>query len=426
MLKKGTTAINGVFKGTAEIAKIFKGINLVYKKRLLPYGYRQLEYIESTGTQYIDTGVKNVNSTKFTYEYKMRQTAEGAKLPAGARSSTNARLMWGIIGTTVGGNYQAGYGSTYTNVKINEELLNKWNVIKSEIINNKYRISLIGNSTYYIDFNLENFDTSQSIYLFGCNDQGSLFTTYPYTGDIQYVKMYNDGVLIRHFVPCKNLSNEVGMYDLVNGVFYANQGTGAFIAGPEIALPDGYTELKYIEATGEQYLDTGVVPNANTQVDYKIRFRQDATTASPLIGARVGNSGINRFFPISYSNPSTDYRVSFGNALISGTIDFNIDYEGSFQPQNEVLILNGTSYSLAGHSFTKSTNYNLYLFATSGYSGNLYQSKGVIYYCKIYKNNELVRNYIPCKNDNNEIGMYDLINGTFYSNQGTGSFIAGQ
>lgn len=37
--------------------------------------------------------------------------------------------------------------------------------------------------------------------------------------------------LIRDFIPCKNASGEVGLWDDVNSVFYGNAGTGAFIAG---------------------------------------------------------------------------------------------------------------------------------------------------------------------------------------------------
>ena len=37
--------------------------------------------------------------------------------------------------------------------------------------------------------------------------------------------------LIRDFIPCKNASGKVGLWDDVNSVFYGNAGTGAFIAG---------------------------------------------------------------------------------------------------------------------------------------------------------------------------------------------------
>lgn len=42
--------------------------------------------------------------------------------------------------------------------------------------------------------------------------------------------------LIRDFIPCKNASGEVGLWDDVNSVFYGNAGTGTFIAGELPAL----------------------------------------------------------------------------------------------------------------------------------------------------------------------------------------------
>lgn len=33
---------------------------------------------------------------------------------------------------------------------------------------------------------------------------------------------------------CKNPSNEIGLYDTINKVFYSNAGSGSFMAGPEL------------------------------------------------------------------------------------------------------------------------------------------------------------------------------------------------
>ena len=50
-------------------------------------------------------------------------------------------------------------------------------------------------------------------------------------------KIYDNGTLVRDFVPCKNPSGEVGLYDTVTERFYGNAGTGSFVAGPEIDSP---------------------------------------------------------------------------------------------------------------------------------------------------------------------------------------------
>ena len=45
-------------------------------------------------------------------------------------------------------------------------------------------------------------------------------------------KIYESDVLVKHFIPCyRNSDNKVGLYDIVNNVFYTNQGTGEFLYG---------------------------------------------------------------------------------------------------------------------------------------------------------------------------------------------------
>ena len=53
--------------------------------------------------------------------------------------------------------------------------------------------------------------------------------------------------------------------------------------------------------------------------------------------------------------------------------------------------------------------------------------KAKLYSSQIYDNNNLVRNFIPCKRkSDNKPGLYDLVEGKFYTNQGSGEdFIAG-
>ena len=45
-----------------------------------------------------------------------------------------------------------------------------------------------------------------------------------------------------------------------------------------------------------------------------------------------------------------------------------------------------------------------------------------MYYCKIYDNDILVRDFVPCINVEGEYGLYDFVNSQFYGNVGTGSF----
>ena len=53
------------------------------------------------------------------------------------------------------------------------------------------------------------------------------------------MKIYNNGTLVRDFVPVKrNSDGAIGMYDTVTKAFFANAGTGTFTAGPNVANTD--------------------------------------------------------------------------------------------------------------------------------------------------------------------------------------------
>jgi hypothetical protein len=52
--------------------------------------------------------------------------------------------------------------------------------------------------------------------------------------------------------------------------------------------------------------------------------------------------------------------------------------------------------------------------------------RGKIFYVQIYDNNILVRDFIPARrNSDGVLGMYDTVTNTFFTNAGTGEFIAG-
>ena len=57
---------------------------------------------------------------------------------------------------------------------------------------------------------------------------------------------------------------------------------------------------------------------------------------------------------------------------------------------------------------------------------NTVKSKAKCYYAKIWEDDVLVRNFIPCyRKSDNEPGLYDTVNKVFYTNSGTGEFLVG-
>ena len=70
----------------------------------------------------------------------------------------------------------------------------------------------------------------------------------------EYLKISENGILIRNFIPCYRKSdNEIGLYDIVNNVFYTNQGTGEFLKGSNAPTPSVPIE---IESVGDLITDT--------------------------------------------------------------------------------------------------------------------------------------------------------------------------
>ena len=72
MLKLGTQDISALYLGETKIKRAYLGETPVFegsKPSRLPEGYTEVEYIESSGTQYINTGVKPSTSLTFSIDF---------------------------------------------------------------------------------------------------------------------------------------------------------------------------------------------------------------------------------------------------------------------------------------------------------------------------------------------------------------------
>ena len=55
-----------------------------------------------------------------------------------------------------------------------------------------------------------------------------------------------------------------------------------------------------------------------------------------------------------------------------------------------------------------------------------YGGQAKLWYFKIKKGSNIVRDFLPCKNPDGVVGLYDLIGREFYGNAGSGAFIPGE
>lgn len=187
------------------------------KRGGLPSGYTQLEYIQSSGAQYIDTGFKPNQNTVVRADIAHVLSSRTCWI-FGARNGTNVGAF-GFL--TYKGVYRADYGTATTN-------LSGTPTVRFTIEMNKNSVKIDG--AVIATASVQTFATNYPMFLFANNNAGvsaGFSTTQIYGCEI-----YNGDILMREFIPCRrNSDNALGMYDTVHGTFYQNAGSGAFIGG---------------------------------------------------------------------------------------------------------------------------------------------------------------------------------------------------
>lgn len=263
MIKKNNQTIDKIYKGTTEIAKIYKGSTLVYENYRdiiatgndiinitkakanslnylkafgkceqigLPVGYKQVEYIESTGTQYIDIGRKMYNNSEIELCFSFDDIQENCSIFGSRTSSTTNNFE---IASQIPifpiyldfGNYSTSRAS-YSGATINTKYI--CTISKSlRAVYDENHTLLASNNTLISANNT----TPSNARIF---DTAGGYSVNKLKGKVYYCKIWENGVLVRNMIPCKNPSNVAGLYDTVNGAFYTNAGTGSFIAGAEV------------------------------------------------------------------------------------------------------------------------------------------------------------------------------------------------
>lgn len=193
----------------------------------------------------------------------------------------------------------------------------------------------------------------------------------------------------------------------------------------EVALPDGYTRLEYIESNGEQYIDTGFIPNQDTQLvgDFTVKSTANAAAGTGFIPYGAAYTYNSRAFELYTTNGQFEINYD-GQANFIGTVQ--LDQEININHNKNVVSIiqqDGTSINttFAYQSFT--APYTLTLFAIN--RGTAACGLARLHTCKIYNSGTLIRDFVPCKDASNVAGLYDLANYVFYQNAGTGSFAAG-
>lgn len=190
-------------------------------------------------------------------------------------------------------------------------------------------------------------------------------------------------------------------------------------------LPSGYTQLEYIEASGTQHIDTGFIPNNRTSIELDFQYlgSRTGTDVHNLFGART--STYEKVFAMWIN--STNAFPHYGNVSYTDHGAFTLTTTDRNIYKYNKNIATAGSETITCTETTFNSGYSLCLFTMKDSTGiDTRKAPGRLYGCKIYDDDKLVRNYVPCRRDDGAVGLYDLVDDVFYSNAGSGAFAAGE
>ena len=194
-------------------------------------------------------------------------------------------------------------------------------------------------------------------------------------------------------------------------------------------LPAGYTEVEYLASTGTQYINTGYAFTA-PDLAIECKYRKGNNLARNVFGVDTGGTS-GRCMHGHIYNTSVylgDRAVPDLTVPQSVGVDYTLRFSFSLaRTPKAVWTVNGTDYTYNSVNGWVGTSFADYLFATNTQSTPTFLLTGRIYYYRMWNNTgTLVRDFVPAVRDSDSVaGMYDLVTKAFYTNSGTGTFVAG-
>lgn len=221
------TAFINACKAPVKVARARAVFGKGASDYVLPEQYREVEYIESTGTQYIYDSSLEL-SDKHSVEIKFSITDSDTNSPclwcSRSDATTNQHASFVYKDNT---RIRGDYGRQYTYDLTEPVVDGKTHIVRSE----------------GLDFSLDNvslgtrasttFQSTTGTSFFAANTSGSGFGN-KIVGKIYYITVKINNYLVRNLIPCVRLSdNKAGLYDTIGKVFYGSAVSTGFIAGQE-------------------------------------------------------------------------------------------------------------------------------------------------------------------------------------------------
>ena len=192
-----------------------------------------VEYIESHGTEWIDTGITADGNTVAEFAFAMTNTANAYATIFGARSGWKDRgfVLFRDTSTSGCASFSVGVQGLTSTYSLRTTA---WHTVR---IGRRWTFD-----DYSGDFgNVGTFTTPTTLKLFGCHWTGGAGVQSAASMQCNYLRIYPDGTIARSFRPVRvgtdATSWEGAMMDVLTRRIYRNAGTGAFTYGNDLKYP---------------------------------------------------------------------------------------------------------------------------------------------------------------------------------------------
>lgn len=389
-----------------------------------PYRLKFTEYVEQTTnlSSYIDTEyVPNAN-TEIEMEFAFTTNLEAKTYVFGEYGNAGRlQFSYGPTNCSIGFGANANWDNAVTGVTYNTE---------------KHVVKYVRNDGFYFDgtkvvpkagVNMTTWDgTAKKLYLGACNSNGSVNNAYISPIRIYSCKIWDNGVLVRNFMPAKTERDMGVLYDTVNRkIHYAYGNSWRFVAGGEEVLVNDYREADYIEANQTAYICTGYTPNANTELEMDFAFTSILTNKTYVFGS-YGSNGRLQF---SYGPADVGCFVGYGKHMDRAVMGLPYNTERHVVKYvktpskgfyfDDIFVNSNTGTNLTSWS---GTGAKLFLGQVNPNDGKLNPTNLApirIYSCKIWETNTVMRNLVPKQRVlDGKNGLYDSVTGYFYAYYG--------
>ena len=388
---------------------------------------RFVRYVESTGSQYVDTGVTGRWNTKVEAQVEWLELGDKTLLGSGDWSDTTRCFM--IYCNNTDGNIATALGSspTYYGKAAwrydNSDWTPWWQINRiydyaaefcaTNSAGECVRKVAIDGITF-TNMTEKAVDSGYSMYIFGLNRKGNLDSQSK--ARIYRLKIWQGSVdggemeLVRDLLPCiKN--GRAGLYDAKNDVIlYSGTSTGLVAADESSEVPDEFVD--YVESTGVNFIDTEVTARSGTEAEIEVATLHKRTLRKGLLGAVTSE---NVYYDLFHSYEAS-MACSYGTRLTTGGSYSNGEkyyFRSSLAAGAQTLVkanydvepTTNTVYEGTSEAAID-TGLSLYLFGRNS-NGNIADG-GVyrLYGLKIKQDNVLVRDFKPCLK-NGEFALYD-------------------